>query len=210
MHITQLVHMHYLRKNKNKTTLIYKTIKYTLMKKTTLLNSALIILLSTAIIFSCKKKEDTAPDNTNTTTTGGTTGGTPTPSVNFVTISGGSTYNIDSIQVGGYTAVTQTYRQKGTIKTNVNFGLVIDLYGYLSPTAGTYIMKSTGTANNDAYVSLTLPNGTGGSVAYTATSGTITSTLNSGKLTSTFNNAVFQSLGWPITTYTVSGSITNP
>jgi hypothetical protein len=59
-------------------------------------------------------------------------------------------------------------------------------------------------------VSLTLPNGSGGSVAHTATSGTITSTLNNGKLTSTFNNAVFQSLGWPITTYTVSGSITNP
>jgi hypothetical protein len=186
------------------------------MKKTTLLNSALIILLSSAIIFSCKKKDDTAPDDTNSTTTGGTTGGgttggTPTPSVNFVSIAGGSTYNIDSIQVGGYTAVTQTYRQKGTIKNNVNFGLVLDLYGYLAPTAGTYIMKSTGTANNDAYVSLTLPNGSGGNLAYTAISGTITSTLNGGKLISSFNNAVFQSsFGWPITTYTVSGSITNP
>lgn len=187
------------------------------MKTTTLLKSALSIALVSAIIFSCKKKDDTAPEDTNSTTTGGTTGGgttgggTNTPTVNFVTISGGSTYTLDSLQVGGYTGATQTYRQRGMSKANLNTGLIIDMYGSLSATTGTYNISNIGYNNGQAYMSLGFPNGSGGVTSVIGTSGTMTASIIGGKFTTVFNNAVFQtSGGWPISTYTISGSLTNP
>lgn len=188
------------------------------MKKVTLLNTALIILLSSAIIFSCKKKDDTAPDDSSNTTTGGGTtgggttgGGTATPTVNFVTIAGGSTYTLDSIQIGGYTGVTQTYRQRGMSKANLNTGLIIDMYGSLSATTGTYNISNIGYNSGQAYMSLGFPNGSGGVTSVIGTSGTMTASIVGGKFTTSFTNATFQSSGgWPISTYTVSGSIQNP
>jgi hypothetical protein len=186
------------------------------MKTSTLLKSALSIALVSVIIFSCKKKEDTAPEDSNTTTTGGTTGGgttggTTTPSVNFVTISGGSTYTLDSLQVGGYTGATQTYRQRGMNKTDLNTGLIIDMYGSLSATTGTYNISNSGYNNGQAYMSLGFPNGSGGVTSVIGTSGTMTASIVGGKFTTVFNNAIFQSSGgWPISTFTVSGSLTNP
>jgi hypothetical protein len=181
------------------------------MKTKIIAQTGLILLLATLIVFSCKKKENENSSSSTSSSTGGTTGGTTGggttgPTTNQVIISGGSTYNMDSIECGGYTATYPTYRQKGTIKGNVNFGLVIDIYGNMAATPGTYAMKQSA-VSGEAYVTMSLPNGSGGSIACVATSGSLTSTLVSGSLQSTFSNATFQTLGWPITTYTVSGNI---
>ena len=187
------------------------------MKTSTLLKSALTIVLATTIIFSCKKKDDTAPEETAPTTTGstgGTTGGTTGGIVlgaNQLIVSGGATYNFDTVRYGGFTASYPTYRQVGEIKNNAQFQLLIDLRGNTLPTAGTYNMSNgTSAGANEAFVNLTLPNPSGGIYSCTATSGTITSTISNSKLTSTFNNAVFVSGGWPIVTFTISASITTP
>lgn len=183
------------------------------MKKSTILSLAIAFCLSSAFVVSCKKKDNTEPEQEtpNTPGGGGGGGGTSTPTVNFISIAGGSTYHLDSIQVGGYTGATQTYRQKGLDTADLNTGLVIDMYGSLSATTGTYNISNTGYNSGQAYLAITISNGSGGVTSVIGTSGTLTASIVDGKFNTSFTNAVFQSSGgWPITTYTVSGSLRNP